>query len=501
MTCSRRIWTASLLALTLLAPVAPLGFAQEESLRPGINKAYKTQDIKRAIAQFENEKRDVVRKSDEILAACGLQPAMVVADVGAGTGFFTRWFAAKVGPKGKVYAVDITEKFVDHVKKTCREEGIDNVACILSTPVSTKLPPESTDLIFTCDTYHHFEFPFKMLGSIYGALRPGGCLVVVDRKQGGGHARAGQEEVKKEVTSAGFQLIDETKATDRHYLMRFRKVRRFAQTPLTMDVWPGDVPGEKGDIGPEKVQPPKEEEEPVTRVTNVSRPTITVYKPLQETNTRTAVVICPGGGYNILAIDKEGQEVAAWLNSIGVTGIVLKYRVPRRKDRPKHLAPLQDAQRAMGLVRLHAEEWGIDPERIGILGFSAGGHLSAAASTNFGKRHYGEIDQADKLSCRPDFAVLVYPAYLMEGGSLAPEIRTSPRTPPAFFVHAGDDRISSENSIAMYLALKRAKVPAELHVYADGGHGFGLRPSRHACSTWPQRCEQWMKGRGLLEKQ
>ncbi len=501
MTCSRRIYTVSLFVLTVFTIAACVGLAQEKSLKPGINEKYNTQDIKRAVAQFENEKRDIVRKSAEIVAACGLEPAMVVADVGAGTGLFTRRFAAKVGPEGKVYAVDITEKFVEHVEQTCRQQGIDNVACILSTPTSTKLPPQSTDLIFTCDTYHHFEYPFKMLDSIHGALRPGGRLIIVDRKQGGGHARAGQEQVRKEVTSAGFQLIDETDVTERHYLMAFRKVRRLARPAATLEVWPGDVPGEKDDVAPENVPPSKNEQSSVKRITNVTRATITVYTPAEKTNTSTAVLICPGGGYNILAFDKEGEEVAAWLNSIGVTGIVLKYRVPRRKDRPKHLGPLQDAQRAMSLVRANAGKWGIDPQRIGILGFSAGGHLSAAASTNFDKRHYDEIDEVDKLSCRPDFTVLVYPAYLLEGESLAPEIRVGPQTPPTFFVHAGDDRISSENSIAMYLALKRAKVPAELHVYAEGGHGFGLRPSKYPCSTWPKRCQQWMSGQGLLERE
>ena len=192
--------------------------------------------------------------------------------------------------------------------------------------------------------------------------------------------------------------------------------------------------------------------------------------------------------------------MAAWLNSIGVTGIVLKYRVPRRNDRAKHLAPLQDAQRAMSLIRTHAAKWGIDPGRIGILGFSAGGHLSAAASTNFDRRQYDAIDGVDRVSCRPDFAVLIYPAYLTQGESLAPEIRVGPQTPPVFFAHAGDDPHGPEHSIAMYLALKRAKVPAELHVYARGGHGFGLRASDNPCSTWPLRCEQWMKAQGLLDR-
>ena len=273
-----------------------------------------------------------------------------------------------------------------------------------------------------------------------------------------------------------------------------------ASEPLTLSVWPDKVPGEKGDIGEEKLQPPRDEAKPVERLTNVTKPTITVYRPAKEKDTQAAVLICPGGGYNILAWDLEGTEVADWLNSIGVTGIVLKYRVPRRKDREKHDAPLQDAQRAMSLVRKHADEWGIDAKRIGILGFSAGGHLSAAASTNFDKRHYDSIDEIDSISCRPDFAVLVYPAYLTSDDGLASEIRVTGETPQTFFAHASDDRISSENSIAVYLALKKAKVPAELHIYASGGHGFGLRPSEHPASSWPQRCEQWMRSRGLLKQ-
>ncbi len=276
-----------------------------------------------------------------------------------------------------------------------------------------------------------------------------------------------------------------------------------AAEPPKMNVWPDTVPGEKGDIGDEQLLPPQGER-PVDRLTNVTVPTITVYKPSEVKDTGAAVLICPGGGYHILAMDLEGTEVADWLNSIGVTGIVLKYRVPRRKDREKHLAPLQDAQRAMSLVRQQADQWGIAKDRIGILGFSAGGHLAATASTNFDQRAYEAIDDTDKISCRPDFTVLVYPAYLTGEGAnasnsgLAPEIRVSDKTPPTFFAHAGDDRIGPENSITMYLALKQAGVPAELHVYGNGGHGFGLRPSEHPCSTWPQRCEQWMRSRGLL---
>jgi acetyl esterase/lipase len=273
-----------------------------------------------------------------------------------------------------------------------------------------------------------------------------------------------------------------------------------AENPMILDVWPGNAPGEKGDIGPEKLQPPQKEAKPIKRLTNVSHPTIAVYRPKEAQDTHAAVVICPGGGYNILAIDLEGEEVADWLKTIGVTGIVLKYRVPARKDQPKYLAPLQDAQRALSLVRSHAAEWHIAADRIGILGFSAGGHLAAATATNGDKRQYEPLDTVDKLSCRPDFAVLLYPAYLVQkDGSLSPEIRVTPQSPPCFFAHAGDDRVNPENSLGMYLALKRAGVAAELHIYASGGHGFGLRPTGKPVTTWPRRCEQWLRAMDILK--
>lgn len=275
---------------------------------------------------------------------------------------------------------------------------------------------------------------------------------------------------------------------------------RAGDDPQVLNVWPGAAPGENGQIGEEKFLEQKPGEKQVKRLSNVTKPTISLYRPAKEKDIGAAVVICPGGGYSILAWDLEGEEVAAWLNSIGVTGILLKYRVPKRADLPKHVPPLQDAQRAMSLVRSRAAEWGIDPNRIGMLGFSAGGHLSAAASTNFDQRAYETIDEIDRVSCRPDFAVLIYPGGIVEKGELTPEIRVSSQTPPIFFAHANDDPVSPENSAVMYLALKRASVPAELHIFASGGHGFGLRPSEHPCSAWPKRCEEWMKSRAYLDR-
>jgi acetyl esterase/lipase len=275
------------------------------------------------------------------------------------------------------------------------------------------------------------------------------------------------------------------------------------EKPHVLKVWPGQAPGETGKIGTEKVLENKPGQSQVMRISNVSQPTLTVYRPKAK-DTGAAVVICPGGGYNILAWDLEGEEVATWLNSLGVTGIVLKYRVPRRpgdaKDQPP-AGPLQDAQRALSLVRSEAAEWKLDPQRIGILGFSAGGHLAAAASTRFKERTYEAIDDVDKVSCRPNFTVLIYPAYLTtkDGKELSPGIPVTKESPPTFFAHASNDGVKSDNSVLMYLALRRAGVPAELHVYAVGGHGFGLRASKLPCSTWPQRCAEWLRTQGFLQ--
>lgn len=276
---------------------------------------------------------------------------------------------------------------------------------------------------------------------------------------------------------------------------------RTAEKPEVLDVWPGKPPGETKAIGDEKMV----ESKGINRISNVSKPTLTIYRPAKEKDSGAAVIICPGGGYNILAWDLEGTEVAQWLNSIGVTGIILKYRVPRRPDQAKDkppLGPLQDAQRALSLVRGKARDWHLDSKRIGILGFSAGGHLATSASTNFDKRAYESIDDMDKIDCRPDFAILIYPAYLVtrDKKELNADIRARKECPPMFFAHAGNDGVPAENSIRMYLALKEAKVPAELHIYATGGHGFGLRPSNNPCSTWPKSCETWLRSQGILKQ-
>ena len=233
----------------------------------------------------------------------------------------------------------------------------------------------------------------------------------------------------------------------------------------------------------------------VIRLGNVSVPTLTVYAP-KSNNTGAAIVVFPGGSYQILAIDLEGTEVCDWLNSVGINCILVKYRVPNSGPYPKSSAALQDAQRAVGIVRSHAKEWQIDPARIGVLGFSAGAHLSAALSTHFDQRLYDPVDDADKTSCRPDFAVIVYPGYLaLSEQNMAPnpEIHVTSQTPPSFIVQAEDDPVHVENSTVYFLALKNANVPAELHLYAKGGHGYGLRPTDLPVTAWPKLAETWLQ--------
>lgn len=268
-----------------------------------------------------------------------------------------------------------------------------------------------------------------------------------------------------------------------------------SQPTATVNLWPDKPPGDNSDVGPEKVEK--------GMLTNVSTPTISIYKPSADKDTHVAIVVAPGGGFRGLAMEHEGTQVCEWLNSIGVTGVLLKYRVPNRPNMPRYMAAMQDGQRALSIVRSKAHEWGIDPRRIGIIGFSAGGQLAADVETNFDKRSYEAIDEMDKADIRPDFAVLIYPGGIVPRdrptAGLSDDVRVTKDTPPTILVMANNDPVGPENAVYMYLALKRAGVPAELHIYAEGGHGFGMHKSDAPHGSWTKRVEEWMADRGILK--
>jgi acetyl esterase/lipase len=259
---------------------------------------------------------------------------------------------------------------------------------------------------------------------------------------------------------------------------------------------------------------------PWTSLSNVSLPTMTVYSPSGK-NTGAAVVVFPGGGYKVLAIDLEGTEVADWLASKGITCVLLKYRVPfsgpywdtenNCRVYPKAPMALQDAQRTLSLVRFHSTEWHIDPHKIGVIGFSAGGHIVAGTSTHFEQRTYAVVDEADNESCRPDFAIAIFPGHLwnnedrdpppIETFQLRPDIVVNRNTPPTFLLQAEDDYVDGvHQSLVYYIALQKERVPVEMHLYAQGGHAFGLRPTELPITRWPALVETWLRTIGMVSK-
>lgn len=304
-----------------------------------------------------------------------------------------------------------------------------------------------------------------------------------------------------------------------------------AQTPVwqpsrghtQVPIWPKEPPDAQPVAGPERARTVKESPiagRPWLEVSNVSQPTMTVYSPKGK-NTGVAVVVFPGGGYKVLAIDLEGTEVAEWLTSRGITCVLLKYRVPfsgpywDRESGRVYPTPtaLQDAQRTLGLVRLNAAKWKIDPQKIGVIGFSAGGHVAAGVSTNFEQRSYPAVDEADKESCRPDFAMILFPGHLWANGDLDPstikdekfelkqDIQVTRRTPPTFLVHAQNDDVDDvEESLAYYIALEKVGVPAEMHLYAEGGHAFALRRTKFPITEWPKLAERWLATIGMTSE-
>ena len=270
-----------------------------------------------------------------------------------------------------------------------------------------------------------------------------------------------------------------------------------AEIPL----WPNGLPEGAVELTADQIQKITAKVDP-ERIKYVEIPTLTFYPAKSDNNSGTCVIICPGGGYNILAWPKEGVEVAKWFNSIGVNAAVLKYRVPRRVPNQRHLEPLQDAQRAVRLVRQHAEAWNIDPNRIGMLGFSAGGHLTLMTGMHSDTNSYPPRDDVDKLSARPDFLCPIYAAYqgidYADKGPLGDLIRVTKQTPPTFLAVTADDSGRGVHAARLFIELHKAGVPAELHVYERGGHGYGIRPSDKPVSTWHARLADWMKQRGLL---
>ncbi len=279
-----------------------------------------------------------------------------------------------------------------------------------------------------------------------------------------------------------------------------------AENPETIALWPPAALAAKGYTGEETNIPSanKVDGRPFNQLGNVVNPRMTIYRPPEGKANGAAVLVFPGGSYRILADDMEGIEVCQWLNSIGVTAMLVRYRVPPLPGKERYAAPLEDAQRAIGIVRSHAADWHLDEKRIGVLGFSAGGHLAATVSNNFDARTYQPVDKSDAVSCRPDFTILIYPAFMNDRtapvGQLTPEVHITAHTPPAFLVQTEDDPVRVQNSLYYYLALVEVKVPAEMHLFSNGGHGYGLRATGAPVAAWPKYAEEWLKTTGLIAR-
>jgi acetyl esterase/lipase len=267
-----------------------------------------------------------------------------------------------------------------------------------------------------------------------------------------------------------------------------------------LDVWPEFAPGETTRHAGEPLPPRPGETPPITRIVNVTRPTMTVH--LANPSSGTGVVILPGGGFSRVVPDLEGTEAAEWLNRQGVTAFVLSYRTTADAQAAGWVKPLQDAQRALSLIRSRADEWGIRKDRLGLVGFSAGGQVAARLLTAEGKHTYDRIDNVDDVAYRPDFAVLIYPwnMYDAKTNGLIAGVDVPKNCPPTFLVHTDDDRSSSLGTVLFYAGLKRHGIPAELHVYGNGGHGYGLRPvAKSQISSWPDHAAHWLGARGFLK--
>lgn len=271
-------------------------------------------------------------------------------------------------------------------------------------------------------------------------------------------------------------------------------ITSFSQKKETIYLWPGKVPGELKDKKDPVLDTPRNDN--IVRFSEVTNPCIEVYLPDPAVKNKAGVIVCPGGGYRILAYDKEGTEIAAWLNKLGYSAFVLQYRIPDKKE-----GALQDVQRAIRVVKQNSTRWNIDPEKVGVMGFSAGGSLSARASTMFNKRTYPPADLADSLSCRPAFTMLIYPAYLDQGpnNTLTPELELTKDVPPIYIFQTADDQYGN-SALVMAGAMRFAKLPVELHLMPTGGHGYGLRQGKPAAEAWPVLAEAWLKGILTIKK-
>ena len=280
-----------------------------------------------------------------------------------------------------------------------------------------------------------------------------------------------------------------------------------SQDNQEIKIWPNGLPAGAVQLDADKIKKLREEEkaDPRGHKLYVDTPTLTIYPAPTETANGCGVIICPGGGYNVLAWQHEGVELAEWFNSIGVSAFILKYRVPRRIPDKIHWEPMQDVQRAMRLVRHDADKYKIDSERIGVLGFSAGGHLTVMSGLQYDTKCYEPIDEADQVSARPNFICPIYAAYLADGykdnkAELGSLITVTENSPPAFMAVTWDDKFRGAQSALLFARLKEHGVPAEFHGYAKGGHGYGIRKSDNPVSKWHHQLEAWLQSSGFLTK-
>lgn len=466
-----RRWLAGLLPALTLFSLVQLTLAQEKSVRPGINKPFENPDVREFLGKFEGESREIYAQRKEIAAACKLKPGMVVADIGAGTGLFTRLFAKEVGAEGKVYAVEIAPKFIEHIEKTSKEAGLKNVVGVVCTADSVKLPPRSIDLAFICDTYHHFEFPFRTMVSIHQALRPGGQVILIDfhRIEGKssewvlGHVRAGQEVVTKEIVSSGFKVVEEKKLLKDNYFARFEKVEagqgqaKDAVKTLTYKKT------KQADLALHVHFPPNWKKE----------------------DRRPAIVFFFGGGWTHGKVE-QFEPQASYLASRGMVAARADYRVKSRHDVTPD-ACVEDAKSAVRWLRQNARTLGIDPDRIVASGGSAGGHIAACTACP-GLDAEGEDA---KVSSKPNAVILFNPALRFAGipemmkrlgkddeelaKAITPTLHLTKGTPPALLLYGDQDWLLRQGEEYMAKS-KEVGHRAELYLAEGVGHGFFNRP-------------------------